>query len=114
MSEICNELSELRVFWYSWWQSEAIKKIAQDDSRYPGHASWLEHFPFTQVAELPEGESPTPDHMNRIWSAKDMRQLLGDGVMGGHYRSTEELQHQKFAAALNDILAGLEALKAND
>ncbi|MFP3854309.1 MAG: creatininase family protein [Anaerolineales bacterium] len=112
LSELVNELKGLRVFWYSWWRSESVQQIAEAHDRHPGHASWLEHFPFTEVADLPEGDSPMPLESGRVWTAPEIKEFSSDGVMGGPYRSNEDLQHQIYAAALRELIAGVDSLRA--
>lgn len=114
LSEMANELDGLRLFWFSWWRSAAVQQVAEEAGRHPGHASWLEHFPFTEVAELPAGEAPIPEDEGQLWTDKRMRASAPDGVMGGPYQSNEDLQHKLFAAALNGLLAGLEAIRRPD
>jgi creatinine amidohydrolase len=111
LSELVNELDGLRVFWYSWWRSEAVQAVAAEHERHPGHASWLEHFPFTEVADLPSGAAPVPTPSDRVWPAAEMRAQIEDGVTGGEYQSNEDLQHELFTAALKEVLAGLDSIK---
>jgi creatinine amidohydrolase len=66
------------------------------------HASWSEAFPFTRVAELPEGEK-TPASIPGLLGAEEARQLYGDGVFGGRYRVDEAIMDEIFAAALEDV-----------
>ena len=101
--EMANELPGLRMNWYAWWQAHSIAEIAQKHALKPAHASWLEAFPFTQVAELPQG-SKAPPYVPGLMGAAEARQVYGDGVFGGPYAVSEEIMHEMFAAALQDIL----------
>jgi creatinine amidohydrolase len=67
------------------------------------HAGWIEAFPFTRVADLPEG-SKTPPAFQGLPNAAEARKLYGDGVFGGPYQVDPEIGKQVFTAALEDIL----------
>lgn len=101
--ELMNQLPELKVTWYSWWTANSVQQVAEKHEIKPYHASWLEDFPFTRVAELPDG-SKTPPHYSGMLSASGMRAVMGDGVFGGAYRVDPAIMDELFAAALQDVL----------
>jgi len=101
--ELANELDDLRIVWYGWWQSHSVEAIVVRHGLKVYHASWSEAFPFTRVAELPEGEK-TPAYVPGLLGAEEARQLYGDGVFGGRYRVDEAIMDEIFAAALEDVL----------
>lgn len=102
--EIANQLSDLRFSWYAWWQSNSVEQVALKHHLKPSHASWLEAFPFTRVADLPAGEKPPP-HVPGLLGAAEARQVYGDGQFGGPYTTEDVVMQEIFAAALVDILA---------
>ncbi|MFM8320359.1 MAG: creatininase family protein [Chloroflexota bacterium] len=101
--EVANELPELRLAWYAWWQSHSVDEICQAHELKPAHASWLEAFSFTRVAELPEGRKQPP-YIPGLMDAGAAREVYGDGSFGGPYLVDEAIMDEVFAAALQDIL----------
>lgn len=101
--ELANELSELQLSWYAWWQSHSVIAVAEQHGLRPGHANWLEAFQFTRVSELPEGEK-TPPMVSGLLGAKQSRLTYQDGVFGGPYQADSAILDQVFTAALEDIL----------
>lgn len=101
--ELANQLPDLRLAWYSWWQAHSIEQVAEARNLKPGHANWLEAFPFTRVADLPEGEK-LPPRVPGLMGAEQARQVYGDGVFGGPYQVEPAIMDEIFAAALADVL----------
>jgi creatinine amidohydrolase len=105
--ELMNELPGLQVGWYSWWLSHSVEQVAIENGLKPYHAAWSEAFPFTRVAELPEGEKLPPSYKGLL-SAERTREVFGDGVFGGQYQASEAVMTQVFDASLQDVLYLLE------
>lgn len=101
--ELADELPDLRIAWYAWWLSNSIQEIALKYELKPAHANWLEAFPFTRVAELPEGNK-TPPVVHGLLGATEARRVYGDGSFGGQYEADAEIMDEIFEAALKDIL----------
>ncbi len=104
LQELNNDLPQLKLNWYDWWLSHSVEVVAMKHSLKPTHANWLEAFPFTIVGEMPEGNKIPPKVPSAIMDAKTARSLYGDGSFGGPYRAGEDVLHEIFAAALEDIL----------
>ncbi len=102
--ELANELSGLQLQWYAWWQAHSVEAVAVRHAIKPSHANWLEAFPFTIVADLPEGDKVPPTVPSDLMDARTAREVYGDGSFGGKYRVSEEIMQEIFAAALADIL----------
>jgi len=105
--EVANQLSGLKFSWYDWWQSHSVEQMAMQHGLKSYHAGWIEAFPFTRVADLPDGEK-TPVSPKGILNAAETRAAYGDGVFGGPYSQSDEIMHELFAVALQDILYLLE------
>ncbi len=103
LSEVASSLPDLQVRWYDWWLSHSIENIALKHSLKPGHANWLEAFPFTIVSDLPQ-KPKTPPHVPGILSAEQARKVYGDGSFGGAYQASPQVMDEMFAAALQDVL----------
>lgn len=101
--ELASKWSDLQMRWYSWWQSHSIEEIVIQKKLKSAHANWLEAFPFTIVADLPE-EEKLPPNVPGILGAKLARELYGDGVFGGNYSTDGSTMEDIFQAALADVL----------
>ena len=108
LRELVNELTDLKVQWYDWWLSHSVAAVAERYELKRAHANWLEAFPFTRVAELPEQPKTPPFVPSEILEAGQARQIYGDGSFGGPYRPPEGALQEIFDAALQDILWLLE------
>ena len=105
--EIANDLSDLQVVWYAWWQSHTLEPIFQEYQLKPAHANWLEAFDFTRVTDLPGG-TKKPPYVPGLLGAEKARQIYGDGSFGGPYQTEQEVMDKIFAACLKDLLQMLE------
>ena len=104
LTELSNELPGIKLQWYAWWMAHSVEAAALRHELKPEHANWLEAFPFTIVADLPEGEKIPPRVPSDIMDAKTAREVYGDGSFGGRYRVAPEIMDEIFASALADIL----------
>ena len=102
LSEYLNSHPGVRINWYEWWQSHSVEEICVKHQLKPAHANWLEAFPFTRVADLPQ-EPKTPPMVPGLMDAKMARQVYGDGSFGGRYQANDEVMSEIFAACLQDI-----------
>lgn len=105
--ELINELSDLKISWFSWWVSHSIEAVARKFELKPSHANWLEAFSFTRVTELPKKKKRFP-HLSGLSNAVETRKTYGDGVFGGEYSAANSVVEELFAAALDDILVHLK------
>lgn len=104
LHEVNNDLPNIRLNWYDWWLSHSVETVAVKYQIKPAHANWLEAFPFTIVGEMPAGNKTPPKVPAAILDAKTAREVYGDGSFGGPYRVSDDIMHEFFAAALEDIL----------
>ena len=104
LNDLINQLHGLRLNWYDWWTSHSTEAVAERHNIKPTHANWLEAFPFTIVEEPPAEPKVPPKVPSPIMDAKTAREVYGDGSFGGPYKASEEVMHELFAAALEDIL----------
>jgi creatinine amidohydrolase len=104
LHEVNNDLPGLKLNWYDWWLSHSVEAVASRHNIKPTHANWLEAFPFTIVAEMPEGTKTPPNVPSAIMDAGTARKVYGDGTFGGPYRVSDDIMHEIFGAALEDIL----------
>jgi creatinine amidohydrolase len=105
--ELASGMPDLRLSWYAWWQSHSVEAVAIRYEIKPGHANWLEAFPFTMVSDLPD-EEKTPPLIKGLLNASETRKLFGDGSFGGAYYVDPAIMNEIFEAALADVLHLLE------
>ena len=104
LHQVNNDLPDLKLNWYDWWLSHSVEAVATKHNIKPAHANWLEAFPFTVVGEMPKENKTPPRVPSAILEAERARKVYGDGTFGGPYRVSDEVMHEIFAAALEDIL----------
>ncbi len=107
LGDLVNELSDIKIAWYDWWEAPAVRAIAQEHNLKSYHASWVEAFPFVRSANMPTGEKK-PFETSRILSSSEVKSAIGDGVYGGPYQVDEHIMGDIFAACLKDILFQLQ------
>jgi creatinine amidohydrolase len=101
--ELANELPGVRFAWYAWWVAHSVEEVAVRHQLKPYHAAWSEAFPFTRVADLPEGEK-IPARIPGLMGAAEAREVYGDGVFGGAYSAPSNVMQELFEAALLDVM----------
>lgn len=101
--ELANQLPDLRLAWYAWWQAHSVEAVAMRHGLKSYHAGWIEAFDFNIVTDLPSGEKSPPKIPGLIDSVTAKR-LYGDGVFGGPYVVDRSILEEVFEAALEDIL----------
>lgn len=101
--EVANDLPDLRLIWYAWWQSHSVEVICKKYELKPAHANWLETFPFTIVTELPEGEK-IPPQVPGLMGAFEAKQIYGDGSFGGPYHVDNSIMQEIFETCVADVV----------
>jgi creatinine amidohydrolase len=102
----------VRVRFHNWWNAPRTWAKVQEIDPVASHASWMENFPWTRLADiaLPDTQKPMTDvDWLRQLSAAEVRAQLGDGNYGGRYqRSDAEMQAiwQVAVAETRALIAG--------
>ncbi len=104
LHQINSEIPELKIQWYDWWKSHSVEAVALAHDIKPGHANWLEAFPFTVVGTLPEEKKIPPKTPSAIMDAETAREVYGDGSFGGPYHVDNGIMDEILNAALEDVL----------
>ncbi|MCI0711930.1 MAG: creatininase family protein [Chloroflexi bacterium] len=93
---------DVRVVWHNWWQSPVVQNFAADLQLTPGHANWLENFPFNRLIESPTARKPTVD-IDYTQPALKIREMLGDGSTGDYYAIRDEHMNRLFALVVDEV-----------
>jgi creatinine amidohydrolase len=101
--ELANSFPGLKFSWYSWWESNGVQNLAQKYRLAPEHASWMEAFPFTRVADLPAGEKPGVSFTG-VLNAAETKAKYGDGSFGGKYQVDDAIMQELFDVCLLDVV----------
>jgi creatinine amidohydrolase len=81
------------VKFHNWWAAPATMGKVQELDPVASHASWMENFPWTRLADvkLPSQQKPMIDLARmRLMSPKAVRNYIGDGNFGGYYERPDE------------------------
>jgi len=79
---------ECRTRWHNWWAGARVRAVVDEIDGDASHASWFENFPWTRLdgVALPDEKKPMADITRmRELDPADVRELLGDGSLGGVY-----------------------------
>jgi len=106
--ELVNELPELKINWYAWWESHGVEAITLKHELKPAHANWLEAFPFTLVGEMPDLPKTPPYVSSSILDANSTREIYSDGSFGGPYQVDPAIMDEIFSTTTKDILEMLK------
>ena len=103
--------ADAAVRWHNWWAGERVRAVVNEIDADATHASWFENFPWTRLAgvELPSERKPMADVSRmRELDPLAVRELLGDGSLGGFYERPEADVLRVWAAGVEEVRALLE------
>ena len=84
---------EVRIKFHNWWNAPKTWAQVQAIGLVASHASWMENFPWTRLANvtMPSEEKPMSDlEYLRQLNARSLRDYLKDGNYGGYYQREDE------------------------
>jgi creatinine amidohydrolase len=88
--------TDAHVRFHNWWNAPKTFAKVQAIDTVASHASWMENFPWTRLANIamPDRQKPMIDlDLMRVQSPEGVRKMLADGNFGGLYqRADEEMQ----------------------
>ena len=94
--ETMHDLPGLQVRFHNWWSAPGVWAKVQATDPVASHASWMENFPWTRLANIaspPEAKPMADLDRMRLHGPAGVRDALGDGNFGGLYqRSDAEMQ----------------------
>jgi creatinine amidohydrolase len=94
------------VLWHNWWAGEKVRAVVDAIDADASHASWFENFPWTRLAgiEQPRDKKPMADISRmRELDPADVRELLGDGSLGGLYERPDDEVLQVWHAGVEEV-----------
>jgi creatinine amidohydrolase len=100
------------VLWHNWWAGARTRAVVDAIDADASHASWFENFPWTRLpgVEQPQERKPMADitHMRQL-DPQQVRELLGDGSLGGLYERPDEDVLQVWQAGVEEVRALIES-----
>jgi creatinine amidohydrolase len=100
-----------QVIWHNWWSAPKTRAVVDSIDPDGSHASWMENFPWTRLegVEQPPGSKEKQDiGPLRSEGAAAVRELLGDGSLGGYYERPDEDVLRVWAAGVEETRERLE------
>ena len=83
----------MRIKFHNWWNAPRVWAQVQAIDPVASHASWMENFPWTRLANvtLPDSRKPMsdPEKVRRL-DPKSVRKYLDDGNYGGLYQRDDD------------------------
>ena len=101
----------LKVKFHNWWNAPRTWAKVEEIDPVASHASWMENFPWTRLANMPPDTRSKPMvdlALMRVLNPQAVRGLLGDGVFGGDYEKPDETMLALWEAAVEETRAVLE------
>jgi creatinine amidohydrolase len=97
---------DVETLWHNWWAGTRVRGTVDSIDPDATHASWFENFPWTRLegVALPAEKKPTADisRMRQLDPA-DVRELLGDGSLGGLYERSDEDVLRVWRAGVEEV-----------
>jgi creatinine amidohydrolase len=103
---------DARVRFHDWWKAPLTAAAIRRIDPIAGHASWMENFPWTRLAnrEWTEGEKPMVD-VDQLHALPpfEVRLMLDDGNFGGRYQRDDGEMLEIWEVAVRETRALMEA-----
>jgi creatinine amidohydrolase len=100
------EHGDAQTLWHNWWAGERTRGVVDEIDADASHASWFENFPWTRLPGVvqPDERKPMADISRmRDMDPKAVRELLGDGSLGGLYERPDEDVLRVWAAGVEEV-----------
>lgn len=102
---------EMRVRWHDWWSATLVMAQVQATDPVASHASWMENFPWTRLAEvvMPEhAKAAAPFSQWTHLGPGAIRERLGDGNFAGRYARPDDEMFALWRVAVSETRGLLE------
>jgi len=106
--------SECRLVFHNWWNAPRTGAKVREIDPNASHASWMENFPWTRLANvtMPEKAQPMLDTMRiRALDPVAVREYIGDGNFGGRYQRSDDDMLDIWNVAVDETRALIDALR---
>jgi creatinine amidohydrolase len=100
-----------RVRFHSWWNAPKTWDAVKQTDPVASHASWMENFPWTRLANIsgPAEPKPMTDLARlQLQDPAGVRRLLGDGNYGGLYQRSDADMLAIWTVAVEETRALIE------
>lgn len=100
-----------QVRFHNWWNAPKTFAKVQAIDPVASHASWMENFPWTRLANIrgPAEQKPMIDlETMRMRDPVGVRKMLGDGNFGGLYQRSDEDMLAIWTVAVTETRALIE------
>jgi creatinine amidohydrolase len=104
------EHAGVRVRFHNWWNAPRTWAKVQETDSVASHASWMENFPWTRLANvaLPAERKPMSDMTKlRQLDPQELRTYLIDGNYGGYYQRADAEMQAIWRAGVEETRAQL-------
>jgi creatinine amidohydrolase len=101
-----------QVLWHDWWAGAKTRAVVDEIDADASHASWFENFPWTRlpgVAQPQEKKAMADISAMREMDPAAVRDLLGDGSLGGLYERPDEDVLRVWAAGVAEVRELIES-----
>ena len=95
----------MRVKFHNWWNAPKVWAQVQATDPVASHASWMENFPWTRLANvaMPAEQKPATElETIRQLDSKALRTYLKDGNWGGVYQRDDEEMLKIWHVGINE------------
>jgi creatinine amidohydrolase len=109
--EWMTERPDVRVRFHNWWNAPATWAKVQEIDPVASHASWMENFPWTRIADvaLPTvAKEPIDRDRMAVMNPAQVRAYLGDGNFAGRYERPDAEMLALWETAVAETRAVLE------
>ncbi len=99
---------KVRVLFHNWYAAPKFAAAIREIDKVASHASWLENFAFNRLdgVEMPEGAKDLVDMASlQSLGPDEIRQIAGDGNMGGRYQRPDSEMDAVWAAGVAETRA---------
>jgi creatinine amidohydrolase len=101
-----------QVLWHDWWAGAKTRAVVDEIDADASHASWFENFPWTRlpgVTQPQEKKAMADISAMREMDPAAVRDLLGDGSLGGLYERPDEDVLRVWAAGVAEVRELIES-----
>ena len=109
--ELMMEWPEMSVKYHPWWAGPRFSAALSNIDPVGSHASWIENFPWTRLANAPapEGRKTLIDYeVLDMSNPQGVRRLIDDGNFGGGYQMPDDVMLAAWQVGVEETRALIE------